>query len=248
MQRTEGVHGRKGVHLFAHVRKGRKCLSRDVTLLLLVFGCLLPTCVATSRNAAFRGASSSAFVQPLLSTPPLLLRGGGRVHSATAPSAFKFHVITISQTKEKWCEAACAEYASRIKKFGVGFEETTLKPAIGPPKQTEEQQKEEEGKILLNQVDVGKDRLVLLDERGDLLTSHEFADYIQRCADSGDRSITFAIGGASGHSESVRATAKKAGRMLSLGKMVMNHQIARVVLLEQIYRALTIQRGIPYHK
>ena len=44
------------------------------------------------------------------------------------------------------------------------------------------------------------------------------------------------------------ATARKAGRILSLGKMVLNHQIARVVLLEQIYRALTIQRGIPYHK
>lgn len=123
-----------------------------------------------------------------------------------------------------------------------------MKPAIGPPKQTEEQQKDEEGKNLLSRVDVGKDRLVLLDERGELLTSHEFADYIQRCADGGDRSITFAIGGASGHSEDVRATAKKAGRMLSLGKMVLNHQIARVVLLEQIYRALTIQRGIPYHK
>jgi len=97
-------------------------------------------------------------------------------------------------------------------------------------------------------LDIGKDRLVLLDERGELLTSHEFADYIQRCADQGDRSVTFAIGGASGHSEDVRATAKKAGRILSLGKMVLNHQIARVVLLEQIYRALTIQRGIPYHK
>ncbi len=101
------------------------------------------------------------------------LRGGGR--SATTPSAFKFRVITISQTKERWCEEACSEYASRIKKFGVDLEEITLKPAIGPPKQTEEQQKAEEGKNLLSRVEVGTDRLVLLDERGELLTSHEFA-------------------------------------------------------------------------
>ncbi len=103
------------------------------------------------------------------------LRGGGR--SATTPSAFKFRVITISQTKERWCEEACSEYASRIKKFGVDLEEITLKPAIGPPKQTEEQQKAEEGKNLLSRVEVGTDRLVLLDERGELLTSHEFAGH-----------------------------------------------------------------------
>ena len=191
----------------------------------------------------------SAFVHTITSPRPLLLlRGGGKVRAGTAPSAFKFQVITISQTKEKWCEDACKEYASRIKKFGVGLDEVTLKPAVGPPRQTDEQQKEEEGKSLLSRVDISRDRLVLLDERGDLMTSHEFAEYIQRCADDGDRSLTFAIGGASGHSEHVRNTARKAGRMLSLGKMVMNHQIARVVLLEQIYRALTIQRGIPYHK
>lgn len=190
---------------------------------------------------------SSAFVKP--STPlPLALRGGGKARPATAPAAFKFRVITTSQTKEKWCEDACSEYASRIKKFGVGLEELTLKPAIGPPKQSEAQQKEEEGKNLLSHVDLGQDRLVLLDERGELLTSHQFAEFLQRCADGGDRSVTFAIGGASGHSETVRSEAKAKGRMLSLGKMVMNHQIARVVLLKQIYRALTIQRGIPYHK
>ncbi len=189
----------------------------------------------------------SAFIQPSTGTP-LALRGGGKTRPATAPCAFKFRVITISQTKERWCEDACGEYASRIKKFGVDLEEVTLKPAIGPPKQTEAQQKEEEGKTLLSRVDMGQDRLVLLDERGELLTSHQFADFLQRCADGGDRSVTFAIGGASGHSEAVRAEAKAKGRMLSLGKMVMNHQIARVVLLEQIYRARTIQRGIPYHK
>lgn len=212
---------------------------------LLKAGRLLSQCVLLLA-ISLSPQKCSAFVQP--PTHPLYLRGGGRSQIAVAPSAFKFRVITISQTKEKWCDLACNEYASRIKKFGVDLEETTLKPANGPPKQTEEQQRAEEGKNLLTRVEMDKDRLVLLDERGDLMTSHEFADYIQKCADNGDRSITFAIGGASGHSEEVRVTAKKAGRMLSLGKMVLNHQIARVVLLEQIYRALTIQKGIPYHK
>ena len=195
---------------------------------------------------SFCAHESGAFLQ--LPKPALPLRGGGRARADTASSAFKFRVITTSQTKEKWCEEACGEYASRIKKFGVGLEQITLKPAAGPPKQTEEQQKAEEGKNLLGRIDFAKDRLVLLEERGEIITSHAFADYIQKCMDTGDSSITFAIGGASGHSEDVRSTAKKQGKMLSLGKMVMNHQVARVVLLEQLYRALTIQRGIPYHK
>jgi hypothetical protein len=129
--------------------------------------------------------SCDAFVQPG-ALPLLFLRGGGRSRADVVQMAFKFRVITISQTKEKWCEDACTEYASRIKKFGTGLEETNLKPAAGPPKQTEEKQKEEEGKSLMTKVDLGKDRLVLLDERGDIITSHDFADYIQRCMDGGD--------------------------------------------------------------
>ena len=110
------------------------------------------------------------------------------------------------------------------------------------------QQREEEGKELLSRVDVGREKLIVLDERGDIMTSHEFADYLKKCADDGDRGVTFAIGGANGHSEEVQQTARRQGKMISFGKMVMNHQVARVVLFEQLYRAMTIQHSVPYHK
>ena len=88
-------------------------------------------------------------------------------------------------------------------------------------------------------------RLVALDERGSQLTSRDFARWLETEQNSGARSVTFVIGGPEGLSQEI---SKRANITLSLGKMTWTHEMCRVLLLEQIYRALCIMRNIPYHK
>ena len=86
--------------------------------------------------------------------------------------------------------------------------------------------------------------IVLLDSRGKQLSSEEFAGWIGRDRDQGRQLIVFAIGPADGWSEVAR---KRAGLLLSLGPMTLPHELARVMLCEQVYRAFTILAGHPYH-
>jgi 23S rRNA (pseudouridine1915-N3)-methyltransferase len=88
-------------------------------------------------------------------------------------------------------------------------------------------------------------RIVALDETGTQYTSGDFARWIESEQNSGTRSITFIIGGPEGLSSAV---AGRAHVVLSLGKMTWTHEMSRVLILEQLYRALCIMRKIPYHK
>jgi 23S rRNA (pseudouridine1915-N3)-methyltransferase len=86
--------------------------------------------------------------------------------------------------------------------------------------------------------------IVLLDSRGRQLTSEEFAQFLQNHQDRNPQPLILAIGPADGFSDAAR---KSATATLSLGKMTLAHEIARIVLLEQVYRAFTILKGHPYH-
>lgn len=103
--------------------------------------------------------------------------------------------------------------------------------------------KEEEGAALLGKLS-SRDTLVALDERGKALSSTDFAKWLGRQQDSG-RDVAFAIGGDEGLSEAVRA---QAALVLSLSAMTLPHRLARLVLVEQVYRGFSILRGEPYHK
>lgn len=103
--------------------------------------------------------------------------------------------------------------------------------------------KEEEGAALLKKLGP-RDALVALDERGKSLSSVDFAKWLGRQQDSG-RDVAFVIGGDEGLSEEVRA---KAALTLSLSAMTLPHRLARLVLVEQVYRGFSILRGEPYHK
>ena len=86
--------------------------------------------------------------------------------------------------------------------------------------------------------------LVLLDSRGKHLSSEELAQFIRRHQESNPVTLVFAVGAADGFNDEVRAQAEF---ILSLGRMTLAHELARVVLLEQLYRAFTILKGHPYH-
>jgi 23S rRNA (pseudouridine1915-N3)-methyltransferase len=86
--------------------------------------------------------------------------------------------------------------------------------------------------------------LILLDGRGRQFTSEEFAELLRDQQDRGTQNLFFAVGPADGFSDKARHSADL---ILSFGKMTLAHELARVVLLEQIYRAFTILRGHPYH-
>jgi 23S rRNA (pseudouridine1915-N3)-methyltransferase len=86
---------------------------------------------------------------------------------------------------------------------------------------------------------------VALDEAGPQKTSSEFADWLVRLRDGGERGVTFLIGGPDGHGTPVLSTARA---RLSLSAMTLPHGLARVVLLEQLYRAATLIGGHPYHR
>jgi 23S rRNA (pseudouridine1915-N3)-methyltransferase len=88
-------------------------------------------------------------------------------------------------------------------------------------------------------------RLLALDAGGEMLTSEAFATLLRRLADGGQRELAFAIGGADGLAEPVRA---RAASSLSFGPMVWPHMLARVMLTEQLYRAAAILAGSPYHR
>jgi 23S rRNA (pseudouridine1915-N3)-methyltransferase len=87
--------------------------------------------------------------------------------------------------------------------------------------------------------------LVLLDSRGRQMTSEAFAEWLGARRDEGAQEMVFAVGPADGWTDAAR---KQAGMMLSLGTMTMAHGLARLVMAEQIYRAVTIVTGHPYHR
>jgi 23S rRNA (pseudouridine1915-N3)-methyltransferase len=90
--------------------------------------------------------------------------------------------------------------------------------------------------------------VLLLDGLGRQMSSEALADWIRSRRDEGTQLLVFAIGPADGWSKEVRAEAKSRGRLLSLGPMTLAHELARLVVAEQIYRACTILTGHPYHK
>lgn len=136
----------------------------------------------------------------------------------------------------------CARYEKRTASIGAGLGIRSLavrelKDGSGPNRARDE------GTRLLSAHPGGE--FVALDEGGDLFSSAQFAQWIVNYRERGVSNLTFAIGGADGHDPQVLAGANK---VLSLGRITLPHMLARAILLEQIYRALTICLGHPYHR
>lgn len=143
----------------------------------------------------------------------------------------KLKIAWIGRTKEPAINSLTAEYLKRLSRYAP-IESLELANEAA----------------LLKQLEKSSGRtapvLVLLDFRGKQLTSEEFAEFLDHHQNRGSQTLLFAIGPADGFTDQAR---RAASITLSLGKMTLAHELARVVLLEQLYRAFTILKGHPYH-
>lgn len=139
----------------------------------------------------------------------------------------------------RWADDAVADWGRRVDRL-VGFSEDVVKPERF--RGDVDAVRDAEADKLLKLVRP-RDRLVAVDERGLDLSTHGFSDLVDHGIQAGG-DLVFAIGGPYGHGAALRDAA---WRVVRLSGMVLNHDLARVVLVEQVYRALTLQRNIPYH-
>ncbi len=148
----------------------------------------------------------------------------------------------VGNTSFSYIEEGMKIYEKRLQHF-LPFA-TQLIPDVKNAKNMPKNQiKNKEGAAILKKIEKG-DFLILLDERGKDYTSIKFAKYIENLLQQSHRRIIFLIGGAYGFSDEIY---QRANGKISLSKMTFSHQMVRVFALEQIYRAMTILRNMPYH-
>lgn len=154
----------------------------------------------------------------------------------------KIVLAAVGKTTTQYLRTGIDMYLDRLKHYVQV--QVCIVPDIKTTKTiTESAQKEREGAVLLQMLQPG-DRLILLDERGKRLTSRQFSESIERHMISGCKRVVYAVGGPYGFSEDVYA---RADGKLSLSDMTFPHEMVRLFFVEQLYRALTIMRGEPYH-
>ena len=152
----------------------------------------------------------------------------------------KATLLRVGKGRSRWADTAADDYRGRLVR-PLTLDEVLLRPEPFRG-DVEAVRAAEAGRILAALGD--GDRLVALDERGAQITTEELAAWIDEAARQSTRRVVFAIGGPYGHGEAVR---KAAWRTLALSRMVLNHEIARIVLTEQLYRASTLLWGGAYH-
>ena len=154
----------------------------------------------------------------------------------------KVKFICIGKTGKPFLEEGESEYLKRLKHY-LPVEKVEIADLKNAKNLTVEQIKEQEGREIISKMQPG-DQLILLDENGAQFTSLEFAQFFQQKFNAGGKTIVFVVGGAYGFSAEVYSLAT--GK-ISLSKMTFSHQMVRMIFFEQLYRAMTILKGEPYH-
>ena len=154
----------------------------------------------------------------------------------------KFQFFSIGKPNESYVEEGIKMFTKRIGNYYSADWQI-----IPPPKNagvlSESELKQKEGELIINLLKK-EDYLVLLDERGKMLSSDDLANFIQQRANESEKNIVFLIGGAFGVSDAVM---QRANFKWSLSALVFPHQLVRLILAEQIYRACSINRNEKYH-
>lgn len=154
----------------------------------------------------------------------------------------KITLIAIGKTDSRELSQLIEMYTQRIGHY-LPFELRIIPDVRRSAKTTPEAQREAEGRELLRLVEP-TDRLALLDERGTAYSSIEFARHLEGHMIAGQRRLVLAIGGPYGFSTEVY---QRANERITLSRMTFSHQMVRLFATEQIYRAMTILKGEPYH-
>ena len=154
----------------------------------------------------------------------------------------KIILSVVGKTSTGYLKNGIDEYVSRLTHY-IPFEIVYLNDAKNTRKLSESQQKNAEGKSILDFVEKS-DYVVLLDEHGKEFTSMQFSSYIEKRSLSGIKRLVFVVGGPYGFSEDVY---NRASEKISLSKMTFSHEMIRLIFTEQLYRAMTIINHEPYH-
>ncbi len=150
-------------------------------------------------------------------------------------------LLVVGKTTDAHLQTLISEYQQRLTHY-VPFEFVVIPDIKNAKSLSEEQLKTAEGEAILARLTPSME-VILLDEHGHEFRSIEYADWLQKKMGSG-RDLTLVIGGAYGFSPAVY---QRANGKLSLSQMTFSHQMIRLMAIEQIYRAMTILRGEPYH-
>lgn len=154
----------------------------------------------------------------------------------------KFALLVVGRTVEKHYITAINDYVERIKHY-TPFDMEVIPELKSTKSLSMEQQKEKEGELILKALQPG-DVVVLLDEHGKEFRSIEFAEWAEKKMHTVNKRLVFIIGGPYGFSKDVYAAAQE---KISLSKMTFSHQMIRLIFVEQLYRAMNILAGGPYH-
>jgi len=150
----------------------------------------------------------------------------------------KLIIVAVGKTHDVLFKDAVDVFSSRIERYFV-----CEWKYVGASKRDGESQKKEEGDAILKTLETS-DFVVLLDERGKSLSSMDFSQFFERQMLASTKRLVFIIGGAFGVSAEVL---KRANSTISLSRMVFPHQLVRLILVEQLYRAISIIKGEKYH-
>ncbi len=150
----------------------------------------------------------------------------------------RFRVITVGRSRCGWADEAVLDYSKRLRRHG-GVSESSVK--VERFRGDVDAVRSAESRRILASLG-SRETLVVLDERGKRLDTPSFTTLVDRGRQRG--TLTFALGGAYGHDPALR---QKAWRVVRLSDLVLNHELARVVLFEQLYRAMMQLSGAPYH-
>ena len=154
----------------------------------------------------------------------------------------KITLLLVGKTDDSTIGQLVDDYTKRLSHY-VSFNHQVLPDLKKTKHLTQEQQKQQEGNLLMAQI-APADYVILLDEKGKQYSSIRFSEFIQKQLNSGVKHVVFVVGGPYGFSDLLY---ERSNALLSLSPMTFSHQMVRLFFTEQLYRAFTILKGEPYH-